>query len=162
MCVGVPYDTSYWHAGDSSEQNACFRIALTMYKQDLLTRKESISGQFAIEKEDVHCLFSRAWQDSFAHTCTIKNVFANRGCWTPLNLKCLLHPEILATRWQGRVEREEHCNRCDDDKTDDIVEKTRNSINENNNSTRASEPLPRTSCRHAHRFHLQWFQAAFL
>jgi hypothetical protein len=66
VCVGVPYGTSYWQLGDSSEQNGCFKTALTKYKRDLLTRKELVGGKFAIEKEDVTCLVSRAWQDLFA------------------------------------------------------------------------------------------------
>ena len=88
VCVGVPYGTSYWQVGDSSEQNGCFKMALTKYKRDLLTRKESVGGQFAIEKEDVTCLVSRAWQDSFARIRTNKNAIAERG-WTPLNFNCL-------------------------------------------------------------------------
>ena len=84
VCVGVPYGTSYWQIGDSSEQNGCFIMVLTKYKRDLLTRKESVGGQFAIEKEDVTCLVTRAWQDSFACIRTNKNAIAERG-WTPLN-----------------------------------------------------------------------------
>ncbi|KAI2492615.1 hypothetical protein MHU86_21929 [Fragilaria crotonensis] len=31
-CIGVPYGTSYWQVGDSTEQNGCFKMALTRYK----------------------------------------------------------------------------------------------------------------------------------
>jgi hypothetical protein len=100
VCIGLPYGTSYWQVGDSSEQNGCFKMALTKYKRELLTRKELVGGEFAIEKEDVACLVSRAWQDSFARIRTNKNAIAERG-WAPLNYNCLLHPEIAATRCQG-------------------------------------------------------------
>jgi hypothetical protein len=62
----MPYGTPYWQVGDSSEQNGCFKMALTKYKQDLLSQKELVCGKFAIEKKHITCLVSRAWQDSFA------------------------------------------------------------------------------------------------
>ena len=60
-------------------------MVLTKCKQDLLTRKELVGGEFAIEKEDVTCLVvSRARQDLFAQIHTNKTAIAERG-WTPLN-----------------------------------------------------------------------------
>ena len=55
-CVGVPYGTSYWQVGDSSEQNGCFKMALTKYKRELLRRKELAGVEFAINKEDIFTL----------------------------------------------------------------------------------------------------------
>jgi hypothetical protein len=141
VCVGVPYGTSYWQVGDSSEQNGCFKMALTKYKRDLLTRKELVGGEFAIEKEDVTCLVSRAWQDSFARIHTNKNAIAERG-WTPLNYNCLLHPEIASTRWHGCVEQD-HSNNCgDNDNNDTIIVETGNSTNSSNISTAAGASVP--------------------
>jgi hypothetical protein len=37
--VGLPYGTSYWQVGDSTEQNSCFKMALTKLKQELVTKK---------------------------------------------------------------------------------------------------------------------------
>jgi hypothetical protein len=142
VCVGVPYGTSYWQVGDSSEQNSCFKMALTQYSQDLLTRRESVSGQCAIEKVDVTCLVSRAWQDSCACIRKNKNAFAERG-WTQLNYNCLLHPTIAATQWQGCLERDKHGNDCDDNDINIdnfILAETGNSINNSNNVTIASVP----------------------
>ena len=80
----MPYGMSYWQVGASSE-NECFKMVLTKCKQDLLTRKELVGGEFAIEKEDVTCLVvSRARQDLFAQIHTNKTAIAKRG-WTPLN-----------------------------------------------------------------------------
>jgi hypothetical protein len=28
VCIGVPYETSYWQVGDSAEQNGLYKIAL--------------------------------------------------------------------------------------------------------------------------------------
>jgi len=39
-CIGLPYGTSYWQVGDSSEQNGCFKMALTRAKQELVTKKK--------------------------------------------------------------------------------------------------------------------------
>ena len=29
VCIGIPYGTSYWQVGDSTEQNGCFKMSLT-------------------------------------------------------------------------------------------------------------------------------------
>ena len=40
VCIGVPYGTSYWQVGDSTEQNRCYhKMAITKAKQELLTKK---------------------------------------------------------------------------------------------------------------------------
>jgi hypothetical protein len=99
-CVGVPYGTSYWQVGDSSEQNGCFKMALTKYKRDLLRTKELAGVEFGINKEDVTYIVSQAWAHSFARIAQNKSAIADRG-WNPLNYNCLLHPEIVATRYRG-------------------------------------------------------------
>jgi hypothetical protein len=96
-CIGVPYGTSYWQVGDSTEQNGCFKMALTKHKRDLLAQKASVGAEFAIEKEDVIHFVHRAWNDFFARIKQNQNAIAERG-WTPLTFNCLLHPEILQTR----------------------------------------------------------------
>ena len=57
--MGVPYGTSYWQVGDSSEQNGCFKMALTRYKRELLRRKELAGVEFGINKEDILTLLIR-------------------------------------------------------------------------------------------------------
>jgi hypothetical protein len=37
--IGLPYGTSYWQVGDSTEKNGCFKMALTRLKQKLVTKK---------------------------------------------------------------------------------------------------------------------------
>lgn len=98
---GVPYGTCYWQVGDSSKQNgSCFKMALTKYKRDLLRTKELAGVEFGINKEDVTYIVSQAWAHSFARIVQNKSAIADRG-WNPLNYNCLLHPEIVATRYRG-------------------------------------------------------------
>ncbi len=96
-CIGVPYGTCYWQVGDSSEQNGCFKMALTRYKRELLRQKELVNSEFAVKKKDIAYLVAQAWEDSFARVRQNKTAIAERG-WGPLNYYCLLHPEIIATR----------------------------------------------------------------
>ncbi len=96
--MGVPYGTSYWQVGESSEQNGYFKMALTKYNRDLLRAKEKAGVEFGINKEDVSYIVSQAWTHSFA--CVVQNKSAIADCgWNPLNFNCLVHPEIIATRY---------------------------------------------------------------
>jgi hypothetical protein len=98
-CIGVPYGTSYWQVGDSSEQNGCFKMALTTAKQELVTKKNDAGLEFAINKADIVGLVQKAWKASFARVRTNIKVTISRG-WGPkaLNYNALLNPEILATK----------------------------------------------------------------
>ena len=44
----------------------------------------------------------QAWASSFARIDNNKKAIAERG-WGPMNVNCLLHPEIEATRHQGEL-----------------------------------------------------------
>ena len=39
VCIGVPYGTSYWQVGDSSEQNGSYKMALTKCKKRVSDEK---------------------------------------------------------------------------------------------------------------------------
>ena len=105
-CIGLPYGTSYWQVGDSSEQNGCFKMALTRAKQELVTKKNDAGLEFSINKTDIVGLVQIAWKRSFARVKTNIKAVAHRG-WGPkaLNYNVLLHPEILATK-HGAKEKE--------------------------------------------------------
>ena len=103
-CVGVPYGTSFWQVGDSTEQNGCFKMALTRYKRELLAKKELVQAEFAIDKKDVvYLVAQQAWADSFARVHQNLKAIAERG-WGLLNYNCLLHPQIAATQQQLHTE----------------------------------------------------------
>lgn len=97
VCIGVPYGTSYWQVGDSTEQNGCFKMALTKFKRQLLVEKSERRQTFAIDKIDIALLVHKAWNQSFARVHTNRKAIASRG-WNPLNYNCLLHPEILSSK----------------------------------------------------------------
>ena len=40
VCIGVPYGTSLWQVGDSSEQNGSYNMALSKAKQNLIELKQ--------------------------------------------------------------------------------------------------------------------------
>jgi len=67
-CIGLPYGTFYWQVGDSSEQNGCFKMALTKAKQELVTKKNESGLDYTINKTDVVGLVRQAWKSSFART----------------------------------------------------------------------------------------------
>jgi hypothetical protein len=52
-CIGLPYGTSYWQVGDSSEQNCCFKMALTKAKQELVSKKNESGLEYTINREDI-------------------------------------------------------------------------------------------------------------
>jgi hypothetical protein len=95
----LPYGTSYWQVGDSSEQNGCFKMALNKAKQELVTRKNSAGQEYAIHKSDIVGLVRKAWGESFARIETNRKAILQRG-WGPraLNYNALLHPEVLTSK----------------------------------------------------------------
>ena len=58
--------------------------------RDVLTQKDRRHAAFAVEKEDIVDLVSKAWDESFARIATNKD-------WGPLNSNLLLPPEIQLT-----------------------------------------------------------------
>jgi hypothetical protein len=71
-CIGLPYGTSYWQVGDSSEQNGCFKMALTKAKQELIMKKNDAGLEFVIDKRDIVGLVSKAWKAKFSREETNK------------------------------------------------------------------------------------------
>jgi hypothetical protein len=97
--IGLPYGTSYWQVGDSTEQNGCFKMALVKQKQALVTKKNDHGLPYEINKTDVVKLVKDAWRVSFARPETNRKAVLQRG-WGPraLNYNCLLHEEIMASK----------------------------------------------------------------
>jgi hypothetical protein len=97
--IGLPYGTSYWQVGDSTEQNGCFKMALTKGKQALVTQKNDNGLPFQINRTDIVKLVKDAWNVSFARVHTNQKAVLYRG-WGPkaLNKNALLSPEIWATK----------------------------------------------------------------
>jgi len=98
-CIGLPYGTLYWQIGDSSEQNGCFKMALTKAKQELVSKKNESGLEYTINREDIVGLVRKAWKSSFERVDTNRQAISRRG-WGPkaLNFAALCHPEVLATK----------------------------------------------------------------
>jgi hypothetical protein len=96
VCIGVPYGTSYWQVGDSTEQNGCFKMKNTEAKEKLVSWRASRALEIVIEKTDIVPIVNYGWERSFARIRTNKKAVAVRG-WNPLNRALLEHPEIVDT-----------------------------------------------------------------
>jgi hypothetical protein len=97
--LGLPYGTSYWQVGDSSEQNGSFKMKLTKEKAKLTSQKYDAGLSFEIDKRDIVKLVKECWKHSFAKVDTNRKAVLTRG-WGPktLSYNCLLHKEIAATK----------------------------------------------------------------
>jgi hypothetical protein len=96
--IGLPYGTSYWQVGDSSEQNGSFKMKLTKVKKNLTSKKNDARLAFEVGQRDVGKLVRESWNESFAKVVTNRKAVLTRG-WGPkaLNYNVLLHKEIIGT-----------------------------------------------------------------
>ena len=97
VCIGVPNGTSIWQVGDSAEQNGCFKIYCSEYKQKL-TKKKIEMGLFQLNltRIDIIPIVNYAWDCSFARICTNLKAIRDRE-WGPLNQILLSHLDIIHT-----------------------------------------------------------------
>ena len=65
-------------------------------KRHLLSQKERRRAAFAVQKDDILDLVSKAWDESFAHIATNQKAVAEQG-WGPLNYNFLLNLGIQLT-----------------------------------------------------------------
>jgi hypothetical protein len=93
--LGIPYATSYWQVGDSSEQNGYFKMLLNLAKRRLVSFKLKHNIPICLTGEDIVPLINAAWDKSFGNVKTNKKAIAVRG-WNPLNKNLLLHKEICS------------------------------------------------------------------
>ena len=98
VCIGVPYGTSYWQVGDSSEQNGSYKMALTKSKRELVIKKQrSCFKNPRVEPYEIVMIVHEAWKKSFGRVEFNREAIAARG-WYPLTRNLLDHPEIAATK----------------------------------------------------------------
>ena len=85
VCLGVPYATSLWQQGDSSEHNGAFKVEWSREKADLLKWKTAhpLMGR-SINAEDIMPLLSKTFHKTFGNVRNSKKAAADRG-WNPLN-----------------------------------------------------------------------------
>ena len=98
VCIRVPYGTSYWQVGDSSEQNGSWKMSMTKSKETLVKEKLQLGLPVTIDKTDIIPLCNKAWPKSFgAGIARNLKALSDRG-HNPLNRALLMHPDILSTR----------------------------------------------------------------
>jgi hypothetical protein len=98
VCIGVPYGTSYWQVGDSSEQNGSYKMAISRAKKELVLKKQRQCFSSAkVETYEIINVVNAAWEKSFARIQYNKRAIAARG-WNPLTRNLLDHPEIAASK----------------------------------------------------------------
>ena len=106
VCIGVPYGTSLWQVGDSSEQNGSYKIELARAKNELIKKKSKKQMKLTIEPYEIIPLINSAWSKSFARPLSNRKAIAARG-WNPLNRNILLDETLRATMAEGD-DRTEH------------------------------------------------------
>jgi hypothetical protein len=123
VSLGVPYGTSIWQVGDSSEQNGCYKMNVTIAKDKILTQRESnMISDIGIMPTDIMVIVNQAWDKSFARVHTNKKAIAERG-WFPYNRILLDDPDLRATMTEQQLKDEKHSSlSCDD--SQDISELT--------------------------------------
>jgi hypothetical protein len=93
VCIGVPYGTSLWQVGDSTQQNGVFKVRITMIKQKLLDFRFNKMMGIELIPSDIIPIVNFAWEGSFESKENNKKAIFERG-WNPLNRMLLLHPEL--------------------------------------------------------------------
>ena len=103
VCIGVPYGTSLWQVGDSSEQNGSYKIELARAKENLPKEKKQM--KLTIELYEIIISIKSAWPQSFA--CPLSNRKAVAACvWNPLNRNILLDATLCSTMTEGDKQEE--------------------------------------------------------
>jgi hypothetical protein len=108
VCIGVPYGTSLWQVGNSTEQNGVFKVRLTSFKQKIMdSRYEKMMG-IELIPSDIIPIVNYAWMGSFENQKNNKKAIFERR-WNPLNRMLLLHPKLRSDMTEKDVEWEIGC-----------------------------------------------------
>jgi hypothetical protein len=97
VCLGVPYATTLWQVGDTSEQNGMVKLEWYREKRELLTWKYANNLPHAIRPEDVMPLMNKIFYKSYDNLANNKKAVAVRG-WYPPNMVLLEHPSLVADK----------------------------------------------------------------
>ena len=107
VCIGVPYGTSLWQVGDSSQQNGAYKMALTVAKRELMSRKQSkLMVGHQIEPHEIMLLVNYAWRRSFGNVTGNKRVIAERG-WYRYNRNLLIFDALRDTMAEDQRNKED-------------------------------------------------------
>ena len=93
LCIGVPYGTSLWQVGDSSQQNGSYKMATASFKRILLKKKLEQSMSPHIFPHEIMLIINYAWNKSFTRVDKNKTAVCERG-WFPYNRNLLTDPSL--------------------------------------------------------------------
>jgi hypothetical protein len=96
-CIGVPYGTSMWQVGDSTEQDGTFKIESKKAKAATVMSKIRAGLPPTLERTGIVHIVNIAWKSSFARVATNKRAISARG-WDPINYVLLDDPELQEKR----------------------------------------------------------------
>ena len=98
VCLGLPYGTSFWQVGDSSERIGSYNMETYRYKDMLIKKRMEMNVMsLNIKRSDIVPIVNSAWSKSFANVDNNVKAIRDRG-WGPLTRNLLQHPEILASK----------------------------------------------------------------
>lgn len=97
-CIGLPNGTAKWQVGDSQEQNASWKMAMTREKDRLVQYKtRHLFSSLDFKRHDVIPLVNKAWKASFERKKQNLQAIMDRG-WFHLDMRLLKDKEVLATK----------------------------------------------------------------
>ena len=106
VCIGVPYGTSYWQVGDSTQQNGCFKMYQSKFKEWLVNKKVlMMNSKNEIAPTDIIPIVNYAWDRSFAKVESNRHAISERG-WLPYNRHILLHKDLRPSMTQQHIKNE--------------------------------------------------------
>ena len=104
VCLGVPYATSLWQVGDSSEQNGAAKQEWYREKDRFLKFKNSIGHPLVLTACDVIPIVNKFFHKVYGNVKANKKALADRG-WYPANRALVLHPSLNRDERKKRHQR---------------------------------------------------------
>ena len=102
VSIGLPNGTSAWQAGDSSEQNGSYKMAMTREKDALVAYKRRMEMSVALQRSDILPLIHRTIAPSFRCVESNKKALRARG-WLECNWVLMDHPEVVRNTVQNEA-----------------------------------------------------------
>ena len=103
VCLGVPYGTSLWQVGDSSEQNGTFKMSMANEKKKLFKSRISCFQQsMHLVRTDIMGLVMKTWPKAFANVENNQKAICDRG-YSPFTMALLLNPILRATMTEEMI-----------------------------------------------------------
>ena len=113
VCIGVPYGTSLWQVGNSSEKNGSYKLVCAKFKRRLLKMKRDRGMSPGIHVFEIMLIVNYSWNLSFAQNNENKMAIYDRG-WFPYNRNSFMYSTLRATTVDEDHEKEREISLCPD------------------------------------------------